>query len=62
MKLYELEDIIPKYERVGFSDKDYNDIPFVDTWGNWIDGGLETLDVEVLRIQSCGFLLIILDM
>lgn len=61
MKLYELKDIIPKEQNVGFNDKDCNDIPFVDKWGNWINGSLKTLDVEILSLQTCGFLLIILN-
>lgn len=61
MKLYELKDIILKEEDVGITDKLESDMPFVDSWENWINGGLKTLDVDVLRIESQGYLLIVLN-
>lgn len=61
MTLEDLKDIIPKDCEVGLMDKAETDLPLVDTWGNWIDGGLKRLDVEILEISSAGYLLIRLN-
>lgn len=58
MKLIDLKDIISKDSTVGITAPDYNDLPIVDTWENWINGGLKTLDVEVISISSCAFILL----
>ena len=58
MKLIDLKDIISKDSDVGFTVVDYDDLPIVDTWGNWINGGLKTLDVEVTKISSCAYILL----
>lgn len=61
MKLKDLENVIETDCEVGLTDKTQSDFPFVDTWNNWIHSGLQTLDVDILSISSCGYLLIILD-
>lgn len=58
MKLTDLKDIIPKDQDVGLEAIGEDVLPIVDTWENWIDGGLNTLDVEVNSISSCGYLLL----
>lgn len=61
MILNDLKTVIPKNCKVGITDRDNSDLPYVDTWENWINGGLKTLDVKVLQIESAGYLLITLD-
>lgn len=58
MKLTDLKSIIPKDQDVGLSAIGEDVLPIVDTWENWINGGLNTLDVEVNSISSCGYLLL----
>lgn len=58
MKLIDLKDIISKDSTVGITAVDYDDLPLVDTWENWINGGLKTLDVDVTRISSCAYILL----
>lgn len=58
MKLIDLKDIISKDSTVGITAVDYDDLPLVDTWENWINGGFKTLDVEVARISSCAYILL----
>lgn len=60
MKLKDLAYIITPDSEVGITDRT-RQLPFVDSWGKWINGGLKTLDVNILSISSCGYLLIILD-
>ena len=61
MKLKDLKDIIPEDCNVGLTDKEQSDLPFVDTWNNWKHGRLKTMDVNIVEISSCGYLLIRLD-
>lgn len=61
MKLKDLKNVIPGNCDVGLTDKEQSDLPFVDTWNNWMNGGLKTMDVDVIEISSCGYLLIRLD-
>ncbi|MDO5549291.1 MAG: hypothetical protein Q4F79_12505 [Eubacteriales bacterium] len=61
MKLKDLEKIIAADSDVGLIDKTESGIPIVDTWGHWINGGLKTLDVPVLKIVSYGYILLVLD-
>lgn len=58
IKLSDLKYIISKDSKVGITSEDYDDLPIVDTWGNWINGGFKTLDVEVTRITSCAYILL----
>lgn len=58
MKLIDLKDIISKDSKVGITAKEYEDLPIVDTWENWINRRFKTLDVEVLSISSCAFILL----
>ena len=58
MKLTDLKSIIPKDQDVGLAAIGEDVLPIVDTWENWINGGLNTLDVEVNSISSCGYLLL----
>lgn len=58
MKLTDLKSIIPKDQDVGIAAIGEDVLPIVDTWENWINGGLNTLDVEVNSISSCGYLLL----
>lgn len=58
IKLSDLKDIISEDSDVGITAPDYHDLPIVDTWGNWINGGFKTLDVEVTRISSCAYILL----
>ncbi len=58
MKLIDLKDIISKDSDVGITAADYHDLPIVDTWENWINGGFKSLDVEVTRISSCAYILL----
>lgn len=58
MKLADLKDVISKDSTVGITAPNYDDLPIVDTWGNWINGGFKTLDVEVISISSCAFILL----
>lgn len=60
MKLKDLEHVITPDSEVGITDRTRS-LPFVDSWSNWTNSGLKTLDVNVLSISSCGYLLIILD-
>ena len=41
MKLIDLKDIISKDSDVGITAADYHDLPIVDTWENWINGGFK---------------------
>ena len=58
MKLIDLKDIISKDSTVGITAPDYDDLPFLDTWENWINGGFKTLDVEVTKISSAACILL----
>ena len=58
IKLSDLKDVISEDSDVGITAEDYDDLPIVDTWGNWINGGFKTLDVEVTRITSCAYILL----
>lgn len=60
IKLKDLEYVITPDTSVGITDR-ARQLPLVDSWGSWTKGGLKTLDVKVLSISSCGYLLIILD-
>lgn len=62
MKLRDLKDIISPDCKVGLTDRQETEIPIVDTWKNWINGGLKTLDVDVCRIDTVGYLLLVLDL
>lgn len=55
--LKDLKDVISEESDVGLSDINSDDLPMVDTWGNWINE-LKTLDVEVARISSCAYILL----
>lgn len=55
--LKDLKDVISEESDVGLSDINSDDLPMVDTWGNWINE-LKTLDVEVERISSCAYILL----
>ena len=61
MTLSDLKEYIPPDCMVGLIEKDYRGLPFVDTWRNWISGRLKTLDIEVTKIESAGYLLLTLD-
>lgn len=61
MTLEDLKDIIPKDCDVGLTAKSDEDIPYVDKWGNWLNGGVKRLDVEISSISSAGYLLLELD-
>lgn len=61
MTLNDLRNVIPEICRVGITDRDQSGLPYVDTWENWINGRLKTLDVKVLQIESAGYLLLTLD-
>ncbi len=58
MKLIDLEVLIPAEEDVGMVAIGEDSLPIVDTWENWLNGGLKTLDVEISKISSCGYLLL----
>ena len=58
IKLSDLKDVISEDSDVGITAEDYDDLPIVDTWGNWINGGFKTLDVEVTRITSYAYILL----
>lgn len=58
MRLIDLKNIISKDSTVGITAPDYNDLPILDTWENWINGGLKTLDVEVTKISSQACILL----
>lgn len=58
IKISDLKDIISEDSNVGITAPDYGGFPLVDTWGNWINGGFKTLDVEVTRITSCAYILL----
>lgn len=58
MKLIDLKDIISKDSTVGITAPDYDDLPILDTWENWINGGFKTLDVEVSEISSQACILL----
>lgn len=58
IKLSDLKDVISEDSDVGITAEDYDDLPIVDTWGNWINVGFKTLDVEVTRITSCAYILL----
>lgn len=60
MKLKDLEYVITPDTDVGITDRT-KQLPLVDSWERWTNGGLKTLDVNVLSISSCGYLLIVLD-
>ena len=62
MKLSDLKDIISPECKVGLIDKQETEIPIVDTWGSWIKGGLKTMGVNVCRIDTAGYLLLVLDL
>ena len=61
MKIEDIKDIIPCDCRVGVTDRERKELPFVDSWGNWKNGRLKTFDVEILQITTCGYLLLVLD-
>lgn len=58
MKLIDLKNIIPAEQDVGLAAMGEDVLPIVDTWESWVNGGLNTLDVEVNSISSCGYLLL----
>lgn len=60
MKLIDLKDVIDKNCDVGLLDEEESNLPFVDTWRNWINGGLKTLDIEIVSITASAYLIITL--
>lgn len=56
--LNDLKEVISKDSTVGITAKDYDDLPIMDTWENWINGGFKTFDVEVTRISSQACILL----
>lgn len=61
MKLKDLKDVIPYNQKVGITNRTKQEIPLIDSWKNWKNGGLKTLDVKVFEITTCGYLLLVLD-
>lgn len=60
MKLVDLRNVIEKDCEVGLLDEAESDLPVVDTWNNWINGGLKTLDVEIKSIRAEAYLILVL--
>lgn len=58
MKLIDLKNIITKDSTVGITAVDYDGLPIMDTWENWINGGFKTLDMEVKSISSQACILL----
>lgn len=61
LKLSDLKNIIDEDTEVGLIDKTEKGLPVIDSWGNWVNKELKTLNVRVLKMESCGFLLLVLD-
>lgn len=61
MRLSDLKDLISEDSSVGLVSINSNNLPLVDTWGNWINKRLKTLDIEVCRISSCASILLELN-